>query len=126
MPKLYTLDIQDVPGSLGELASGLSDRGINIEAIAGFSHAGRAVIGLVTNDDTRTKIVLEGKGLRFQEEELLTIRLPNKPGELARVSKKIGENKVNLRALMTLSVGPKDTEVGLAVDNPSRVRALLK
>jgi hypothetical protein len=126
MPKLFTLEVEDVPGRLGDLAAGLADRGINVEAVAGFSHAGRAVLGLTTNDDTRTRIVLEGKGIKFQEEELLTLRLPNKPGELARVARKLGENRVNLRALVTLTTGQKETEIGLAVDNPSKVRALLK
>ncbi len=126
MTKLFTLEIGDVPGSLGELAAGLADRGINIEVIAGLSHAGRAILGFTANDDTKTRIVLEGKGMRFQEEELMSVRLPNKPGELARVARKLGENRINFRALVTLSVGPKETELGLAVDNPSKVRALIK
>lgn len=126
MTKLFTLEIGDAPGSLGELAAGLADRGINIEAIAGLSHAGKAVLGFTTNDDTKARIVLEGKGVKFQEEELMSIRIPNKPGELARIARKLGENRINFRALFTLGVGPKETELGIAVDNPSKVRALIK
>lgn len=126
MTKLFTMEIGDVPGSLGDLAAGLAERGINIEAMAGFSHGGKAVLGIVTDDDTRTKILLEGKGLRFQEEELMTMKLPNKPGELARITKKMGENRINLKAVVTLNTGQRETEFGFAVDNPSKVRALIK
>lgn len=88
----FALDVEDRPGTLGRVASILSQAEINIEAYAA-DHSG---IRILTNDPETTKRVLEENGIGFEAMEVIEIELPNRPGELARIATALGSHGVNV------------------------------
>ena len=55
-------------------------------------------------------------------EREFSVRLPNKPGELARLTEKLRDAEVNIK---TISTEPKAEVVRLIADNPDKARETL-
>lgn len=92
MSTFFAVELEDRPGALGELATLLSDAGVNIEA---FSADANGVTILTDNTETATN-TLQEKGLTFDAHEVIEIELPNRPGELARIATRLGSEGVNI------------------------------
>lgn len=93
----FTIRMQDRPGTLGKICRALADRGVNILAFQSFSAgAGESQVRLVADNPTITKSVLESQGLAITEADVVQVKLPHRPGEIARVASRLGEANVNI------------------------------
>ncbi len=93
----FTIRMQDRPGTLGKICRALADRGVNILAFQSFSaSAGESQVRLVADNPTITKSVLESQGLAITEADVVHVKLPHRPGEIARVASRLGEANVNI------------------------------
>jgi len=87
----------DQPGTLGKTCRALADRGVNILAFQSFSTgAGESELRLVADNPTITKSVLESQGLTTSEADVVQVKLPHRPGELARAASRLGEANINI------------------------------
>ena len=91
MVSFFHLDLEDRPGTLGDVATLLSGAGVNIEAFA----ADRSGVRILTSDPDATEKALAGH-VGFHAVEVIEIELPNRPGELARVATALGKHGVNI------------------------------
>ncbi len=93
----FTIRMQDRPGTLGKICRALADRGVNILAFQSFSAgAGESQVRLVADNPTITRSVLESQGLAITEADVVQVKLPHRPGEIARVASRLGEANVNI------------------------------
>ncbi|HEY6280530.1 MAG TPA: ACT domain-containing protein [Burkholderiales bacterium] len=93
----FTIRMQDRPGTLGKICRALADRGVNILAFQSFSAgAGESQVRLVADNPTITKSVLESQGLAITETDVVQVKLPHRPGEIARVASRLGEADINI------------------------------
>ena len=93
----FTIRMQDRPGTLGKICRALADRGVNILAFQSFSAgAGESQVRLVADNPAITKSVLESQGLAITETDVVQVKLPHRPGEIARVASRLGEANVNI------------------------------
>lgn len=113
--------IEDAPGSMGEAAALLSDVGVNIEAFAVDAAGAR----FLTDDPQGAVAALSMAGYTSLSVEVLTVDLPNRPGELARLGKVLGEAGVNI--ISTFGVTHDgDGRVYLRVDDKEKARRALR
>jgi len=119
---------KDRIGLMADIALALSEVGINIENISATAVQGKAVIVFEVREEEEDKAIeiLKKKGYKVLSEEMIVIKLKDKPGELARISKMLKENKVNFTNLQVMSRDGKETLVGLTVEQPEKARELLK
>lgn len=100
MPTTKELSIQldDEPGALGKICSALADRGVNILAfdLKPSEDKGRGQVRLIVDNPTATKSVLDNQKLRYAETEVAHVKLPHRPGELARAASKLGDANINI------------------------------
>ena len=98
MPTTTELSIQldDEPGTLGKVCRTLADRGVNILAFHSQPLGRKSQVRLVVDNPTTAKSVLDKEKLEYTEEPIAQVKLPHRPGELARVASKLGENKINI------------------------------
>ena len=80
--KALKVKVEDHPGVLGDIASALGAKGINVHAVHAYTEGGRGVVCLVVDKLAAANKVLAGRGLKPDEEELLEVQLANKPGTL--------------------------------------------
>ena len=63
----FTVELEDRPGSLAQVASALGERGVNIKAIVGVAEDTEGALMLETSDATATREALGALGVVFQE-----------------------------------------------------------
>ncbi len=94
--KEFAVLMEDRPGTLGKVCRALADRGVNILAFQSFPAGGKSTARFVVDNPTTAKTVLDAERLTYTEEEVARIKLPHRPGELARAASRLGEANINI------------------------------
>src|SRR5512134_3527414 len=119
MPRAKALKVrvEDRPGALGEIASALGAKGINLRAVHGYSEAGQGVLCLVVDKLAAATRVLAARGLRPEEEEILEVHLSDEPGTMGEAAKILGDAGVNIRYVFVGTARGRKVTVYLAVSD---------
>ena len=103
--------LENKPSMLGELCSQLAENGINIESIGVFHDTAKLI---VSNLNKALKI-LSRLNYITEQRDVLKIDLENKPGALAELTSKLGDEGINIEYCYgTLS--RKGTEISVVMD----------
>ncbi len=94
--KEFTVFVEDRPGQIGKLCRALADRGVNILAFQAFPSDGKTLTRLVVDNPTTAKTVLGTERYTYTETEVVLVKLPHRPGELARAATRLGEANINI------------------------------
>lgn len=125
--KSITIVEDDRVGLVLDISYILAKERINIESISVVTIGGKAIIVLTTDDNKRAKEVLEKNGFNVVEKEMITVRLKDRPGELAKVSKILADEGISILEMQILAREEGDTAVvGMVVDKPRKARLLLQ
>ncbi len=98
MPRAKELKIRtdDRPGLLGEMASALGEKKINIRGVNAWLEDGQAVVRMVVDKAPAAKKALAARGWKAEESEVLEIELADKPGTLGKAAKALGDAGINI------------------------------
>jgi hypothetical protein len=95
--KEFTIRLEDRPGTLGKLCQTLAEQDVNILAYQQFAHEkGHGSVRLVVNNPEKTRTALNQQRADFTEAEVVKVMLANRPGELARVASRLGDEGINI------------------------------
>ena len=94
--KQLTVMLENKPGALAELCSELSKVAVNIVAIMAPESKSQTPLRMVTTSNETAKKVLTALKLNFTEQDVLAIRLADRPGSLGRLTRKLSENHINV------------------------------
>ena len=94
--KEFTVHMEDRPGTLGKFCRALADRGVNILAFESGPFEGKSLVRLVVDNPTTAKTVLDRQRVTYTEAQVAQVKLPHRPGELARVASRLGEANINI------------------------------
>ena len=128
MPKMkeFTVTIEDKPGALGKCFHALAERGLNILAFQSYVEEGESLARMLVDDPATAKTVLGKLRVIFEETEVAVVRLPHRPGELARAASRLGEQEINIDySYCGLEPGSTRALVVFGVDNLTRAAKLL-
>lgn len=116
--KEITIIAKNEVGALAAVAEALGGVGVNIEAISAYEKDNKAVFRVLTNDVTTTlKTISKIPNMYASEADILVLSMPNQPGELGKITRKLANKNVNLESLYI--VGKKDSSTEVAV-KPAR------
>ena len=121
--KDLTVQLEDRPGTLADLAEALGDAGVNIEGIAGFAVTGiGGLVHLLVQDAGAARSALEAAGIPVESEaDAVVVDVKDEPGELGRIARKIADGGANLTAGYLAT----NTRLVLLTDDVGKVRAAL-
>ncbi len=106
---------QDKPGSFARVADALGKAGVNIEGVTEVE----GIVHLLVEDAAGARKALEGAGLTVAaDREVLILTVPDRPGELARITRKIADASVNL----TVVYMANNTRVVIGVDDLAKAK----
>ncbi len=106
---------QDKPGSFARVADALGKAGVNIEGVTEVE----GIVHLLVEDAAGARKALEGAGLTVAaDREVLVVNVPDRPGELARITRKIADASVNL----TVVYMANNTRVVIGVDDLAKAK----
>jgi len=95
--KEFTIRLEDRPGTLGKLCQALAEQDVNILAYQQFLHEkGKGSVRLVVDNPDKTRATLDRQRADYTETEVAKVMLANRPGELARVGSRLGDQGINI------------------------------
>jgi hypothetical protein len=95
--KEFTIRLEDRPGTLGKICQTLAEENVNILAYQQFAHEkGQGSVRLVVDNPDKTRATLDRQRADYRENEVAKVTLANRPGELARVASRLGEQGINI------------------------------
>jgi hypothetical protein len=104
-------------GALTDVAEALGNSGINIESISAQGFRDMGVIRIITSDEKSamhalTKMAATKEGYEIKLGDVMVVTMPDKPGELAKISKKISRAGINIECLYQIK---SDHEVQVVI-----------
>jgi hypothetical protein len=114
----FIVDMENRPGRLATLTEALAAFGVNIEALTAYGHNGNGTVRLITSDAPTTRRVLDEASLHFEENTVLAVSLPHRPGELARLTRLLADAGVNIDAMYVLRANSDGIELAMSLDQP--------
>lgn len=117
----FKIHIKDRIGELARVAEALARNGVNIKAIAGE----RNFVRVVTDDVNTTKRALDEERLKYDLEEVVVVSLIDRPGELAKVARKLTDAEIGINSVYILGKKDGKTDVALVVDSVSEAVKVL-
>ena len=121
--KALVVRVEDRPGTLGEIASALGAKKVNLRAVYGGSEGGQGVVRMVVDKFAAAKRILAARGWQPEEEEVVEIQLLDRPGTLGEAAKMLGDAGVNIKYVFVSTGGARNVTAFLAV---SDMKAALK
>lgn len=85
---------------------------------------GKGILKLLTSDEAATRAKLEELGTPFEEKEILTLTMPDRPGQLGDFAEMLGEADINIETIFVIDTAAGFTELAIAVDKIEEAKAL--
>ena len=116
--KEFTVMIPDKPGALGKCLRALAERGVNILAFQSYVEESESLARFLADDMAAAMAVLGSQHMIFEETEVATVRLANRPGALGRAASRLGEKQININyTYCGLEAGSTKVLIVFGVDN---------
>lgn len=113
-------------GLLSEVASFITAAKVNIEAICAYEMGEQGFFMLITDNNAKAKKILAAMGAEIAADEVITVEMPNKLGELQKVAKKISDAGIDIAYIYGSPVKGKMTVVVKTDDDKKALKALAK
>jgi hypothetical protein len=123
--KQFDVMVQNKLGELGRIAEMLAKKAVNIRGIATDFGQGRPMIHIITDDDATTRGVLQVAGVEFVEKEIIVVIMPDKPGELYKLTKRLERGGISIESLYFLGARTPIEEVAISVDDIEKAKKVL-
>jgi|SRR5215207_1530456 len=125
MARQFTVRLKNEPGALAALAESLADHGIDIRTVAAGAVGSTGCVVLSTNNDVAARDVLRRSKYSFLENEALMVALEDRPGALAKITRRLADAGVNIVGVVTLGRRQGKAELAITVDEVDKARRIL-
>jgi hypothetical protein len=123
--KQFSIEIKNRVGELAKVTELMAEHAINIVAISSEILAAKPMIRVVTEDQASTRKALEKSGRDFTEQDILVIKLIDRPGELSKMARRLAREGINVESIYIFGKARGMTEVALAVDDHGKAKTVL-
>ncbi|OGW36555.1 MAG: hypothetical protein A2Y97_03335 [Nitrospirae bacterium RBG_13_39_12] len=114
-------------GLLSEVSTAVAGAKVNIYAICAYGMEEKAFFMLVTDSPAKAKKALSKLGGKISEDEVISVDLPNKAGELQKVAKKIAGAGIDIVYVYgTAGTGKISTCIFKTADDKKAIKVINK
>src|SRR5258706_3300131 len=121
----FIVDLKHRPGELAEVTEAIAQKGIDITTFAGLTCGDSGNVAFITNDEAGTRRALGDAGFHSRELELVTVALPNRPGSLAEVARKLANAGISVEAALPTGMSGGNVTVAVAPAQPPKGKGIL-
>jgi hypothetical protein len=122
----FAIHLTHRPGELARIAHALSRAQVNIKSVAGMTVGSQGLIRIIADDVEAARKALQEGHIPFEDNEVITVLLENKAGELEDLAAKLGNNGINLNALYVVGLEGDLVELALSVDDVKKAKKILE
>ncbi len=113
--------LEDKPGTMSALCAALGKGGVNIVG----SMVTGGVVRMIVQDVPKATSALNGAGYKSSTKEVAAAEVPNQPGALTTLARKIADKGVNIDYLYATTIGSGgNATVVFGVANPDAIAGL--
>jgi len=114
-------------GLLSEVAAAIAGARVNIHTISAYEQEKNARFMLIVDSTAKASKTLAKLKIKAKEEDMVAVEMPNKVGELQKVSKKITDAGININYMYgTTGTGRVSTCVFKTSDNRRTISLINK
>jgi hypothetical protein len=125
--KELSVMVENKRGALAEVCTKLAEKAVNIHGMMVREQPGLASVRFVVNAVDVAKKVFDDMGLKYTEEDILSVRLSDRPGALGKLTRKLADHEIDIRyAYGTILKGAGKATVILAVSDLEAAAKLAK
>jgi hypothetical protein len=123
--KQLSLTMPNKVGLLSEVSAAMAGAKVNINAICAYEMEDEAYFMLITENSAKAKKVLSPLGGEIEEEDVISVDLPNKVGELQKVAKKIADAGIDINYMYgTVGTGKSSICVFKTADDKKAIKVI--
>jgi hypothetical protein len=122
----YTVFLPNVPGALSKFVELFANEGINIIGIASEIRDDSGVVRVAVEADRKVSHILTGAGFTTIETSMLSVELPDMPGELLKLTKLLGESNINITTVYGTSFGGASGRLLMNVSDADKALVVLQ
>jgi hypothetical protein len=128
--RAFIVSLEDRPGKLAELTRAVASANVNITGIDIIPNGGHtSSVRLLVSDPAKMDQMLHQKGMKFQSFDVLSVRMPNRPGSLAEVSERLAKAGLDIETLygfVGTGTTTQESEVVLQVRDITQAEQVLR
>jgi hypothetical protein len=124
--KELTIFAKDRVGLLADITEMMGKNGVNIEFLSGEAVAGIAVLHMTFSNELAAASLLERVGFTVISSDILVLRIPNKPGEIGRISRMLSDEGINIQNIYFMGEKARHGFFAVKVDRPDDAKGILK
>ena len=124
--KQYSVFLPNTPGALADLAKRFSDQKINIIGLSSEVRDDSALVRVALDGEHDYSAVLSKAGFASVESKMISVEVDDKPGELHRVTKALGEGGVNITNVYGTATGGQLSRLLIAAENTDKALKALE
>ena len=125
--KQLSIFLENKPGTLAKICEALAEKGINLLALTVSDTVDHAVVRIVVDKPAEALHLLGASGILVVENDVVVVDVPNRPGSLAVIAKRLADSNVNIE--YAYCTAPESQSAGLLVlraRDPNRALRVLR
>lgn len=124
--KQITIVSEDRAGIVAEISEALAEVGVNIETLVAET-IGRSAVTILTVDNYDLALrALARTSFHAISEDAIVVQLDDKPGELARITRRFKDANINLRSIRIIRREAGTSIVAIATERTDEALELVK
>jgi len=125
--KQLSFTMKNKVGLLSEVSRAIASAKVNITAICAYEMENEAEFMLITQSNEKVKKALSPLKVKIEEEDIITVEMPNKVGELQKVANKISDARIDIYYMYgTAGTGKSSICVFKTSDDKKAIRVINK
>jgi hypothetical protein len=113
-------------GLLSEVSALITTAKINIEAICAYEMNEQGYFMLMTDNPSKTKKIVSHMGAEVSADDVITVEMPNRVGELQKIAKKISDAGIDITYIYGSPVKGKMTLILKTANDKKALKVLNK
>jgi hypothetical protein len=123
--KEFKIFVNNKAGELARVTEALATHAVNIKAISSEGGHEKSFLRIITGDVSTTEKALKNAGLGFDLNEIFDLELLDRPGELAKVARRLARQGVNVESIYILGSKGGKTHIAMVVSDLARAKTAL-
>ncbi|MGQ0662672.1 MAG: ACT domain-containing protein [Pseudomonadota bacterium] len=118
--------LENKPGTLAKVAEALGRAGVNVQ-LASHAVGARGAARLVADDPSKALAALKAARIKVkQSKEVLEATVPDVPGSLGALARKLAKARVNIEAFYIVGADATGLRCVVAVDKLEKAKAAMR
>ncbi len=120
----FVVQLTDRPGEGAKVAEALAGAGVNA-FLFGLASGDVGMIGFIASDEGSADNALKQAGVDHRKVPVLHVRLPDRPGEAARLTRRLADAGVNIQFWLPVERRGSDSVVAVGTSQVEAARRAL-